>query len=597
MAEFSLFRYHSYSLLIRICRLTSLLKSILITLLFSSNSLYAYPQNGPETTTRYTIKPLVKGKHSMIVTNNRWSTMAAQRILAQGGNAIDAAIAAAFVLGLTEPQSSGIGGGGYSLVYTKHQNKTLAYDGRETAPHSANPDYFLDQNGNLPPLQDIILSTKSIGVPGEVALLYQMHKKHGSLPWKTLLEPAIQLASQGFPMSEHLHTLLKSDASILIKNPDIKSIYFDNDHIMETGKIIKNPAYAASLTIIATHPESFYQGDLAKEMIAYINLTAGTTPFNLNDFSTYQVKIYPALCSSYRKEYNICSVPPSSGGGVTLEELMGIYAFNSHHQDSNNPKWMYQFLEASKLAYADRNQYLADPAFVSQPVKGLLTNGYLKQRSALVTAHALTTPVKPGIPNHAWPHYAPDNSVKPPGTTSIAIVDKEGNAVSMTLTIESEFGSHLFTHGFFLNNELTDFSLTAKDAQGKLIANRIEAGKRPRSSIAPAMVFLNSGSLFALSGSPGGSDIICYVAKNLILMLDMHLMPDKASAAINLCASNIEPVIESDRPFPQLLLLQKRGEKINRKSMASGVTNILRNAKGEWLGAADPRREGLAIGD
>jgi gamma-glutamyltranspeptidase/glutathione hydrolase len=258
---------------------------------------------------------------------------------------------------------------------------------------------------------------------------------------------------------------------------------------------------------------------------------------------------------------------------------------------------MYHFLEASKLAYADRNQYLADPDFVKQPVAGLLDQDYLKSQSQRVGKIPLVTPVTAGTPQGVDSILAPDAEQKPHGTTSLVIVDKDGNAISMTMTIESQFGSHLFTHGFFLNNELTDFSFKPKNDQNKLIANRVEAGKRPRSSITPVLVFDKKGNLIALSGSPGGNYIICYVAKNLILMLDMKMTPNQASAMPNLCALNDDPVIEA---FPllkkQLETLGKMGKVNIQSSLESGVTNIKRDVKGGWVGAADPRREGVAIG-
>lgn len=541
---------------------------------------------------------LANSAHTMVVTNNRWATDAALEILSAGGSAVDAAISAGFVLGLTEPGASGIGGGGYALTYSAKNQQKIAYDGREAAPHSAHSDWFLDQNGKPMDFLLAALSAKSVGVPSEVALFYKMHQDHGKLLWSRLLAPAIRLAKSGYPMSPLLYEILKTEEPFLKNNADVKKIFFSGDKVKPIGDMIYNPAYAETLQRIAKNPKDFYQGKLAKEIIAVINHEANSDLFNLQDFSNYQVKKYAALCTDFRSTYDICSVPPSSSGGVTLQELMGIYAQKYHSHDYQDPKWMYYFLEASKLAYADRNMYLADPDFVKVPVAGLLSKNYWILRSQMIGSTALVTPVSAGLPEGVSQERAPDASVKIPGTTSIAVVDKEGNAVTMTVTIEGPFGSHIFTHGFFLNNELTDFSFVPKNEKGQWIANRVEAGKRPRSSITPAMVFKKNHELYALSGSPGGSEIICYVAKNLILMLDMNMSPEQAAASPNLCALNQPPVIENTiAPFPAIQPLQEMGEKIERKNLRSGATNILRQPDGGWLGSADPRREGVAEGE
>lgn len=576
--------------------MTTYKMNLFFLLLLISTQLYA--RSGPEEKSDYQIKPLVVGQHSMVVTNNKWATKAAQSMLNKGGNAFDAAIAAGFVLGLTEPQSSGIGGGGYALTYSQKNHQLLAYDGRETAPHSANHNWFLDKDGKTAKIQDVILSPKSIGVPSEVALFYKLHKEKGKLPWNTLLQPAITLATDGFPMSARLHKLLFTDRDILAKDANIRGVYFNGKNIKDVGQIIKNPAYAKTLRNIARNPQDFYRGRLAKEIIHDINAFASKELYSSNDFINYHIIVHPAVCSDYRNTYHICSVPPSASGGVTTQELLGIYSNRYHTKNYHDSQWMYYFLEASKLAFADRNQYLADPAFVKQPTQGLLNIDYIKSRSLLIQDNALKTPVSAGIPYGVDSLYAPDKSEKIPGTTSIAIADKDGNAISMTVTIESQFGSHIFTHGFFLNNELTDFSFTYKDGNGKLTANRIEPGKRPRSSMSPTMVFNKEHQLYAITGSPGGSEIICYVAKNLILMLDMGMKPNIASSTANLCATNTNPAIESFmKPVPAIPFLLNKGEMITRRPMVSGITNILHRPGGGWYGAADPRREGVAHGE
>lgn len=553
----------------------------------------------PEVATGTQAKPLVFGKNSMIITNNPWASQAAQQILKDGGNATDAAIAAAFVLGLTEPQSSGIGGGGYAITYTKNQKKITAFDGRETAPQAANQNWFLDDKQQAMSFESAMLSPQSVGVPSEVALLYKMHQQNGKLAWDKLLAPAIKLAKSGFPMSPRLYGLLVSDQDILKNNPEVKAIYFDkNGAVKSIGTTIYNSDYATTLTLIAKSPHNFYSGKIAENIVKIINNHAGKSLYQISDLTNYQVLTYSGLCSDYRGKYNICSVLPSSSGGVTVQQLMQIYAHNYTGSNPQDINWMYNFLEASKLAFADRNQYLADPKFVTQPVAGMLDESYIATRAKLVNqSQALITPVSAGTPAGIDSKYAPDTSPKPHGTTSISIVDRNGNAVSMTVTVEHQFGSHLFTNGFFLNNELTDFSLTPITKQGQLIANRVEANKRPRSSIAPTMVFDKQGNLQVVTGSPGGSQIICYVAKNLIQILDQGQTAQQASGSGNLCATNNIPQIEKNSSLSGLSMgLNKYNESYVFSEMVSGETNIVKTADG-WSGAADPRREGVAIGN
>jgi gamma-glutamyltranspeptidase/glutathione hydrolase len=533
----------------------------------------------------------------MVVTNNPWASKAAQRLLDKGGNAIDAAIAAAFVLGLTEPQSSGIGGGGYALTYHATNKQLTAYDGRESAPHSATPGLFLDENGQLIPFKKTMLSPESIGVPGEIALLYKLHQKDGRLPWNTTIQPAIELATQGFPMSPRLHHLLTEDQSILIKDPIIKHIYFNkNRQVKSCNTLIKNPEYAKTLASIVKNPREFYTGKIAKDIIKKINHTAHKTLYRATDFSRYQPIIGNALCHKYRA-YMLCSTPFSSGG-VSLLELMSLYAAAYAETNTQNPTWMYYFLEASKLAYADRNQYIADPTFIKVPFQGLLAEDYLQSRSQLIQKNkAMRTPVKAGTPKEIRAQYAPDIYSTTYGTTSLAIVDKDDNAISMTLSIEHQFGSHIFVHGFFLNNELTDFSPLPTNNQGLAVANRVEAFKRPRSAIAPAFVFDPTGKLFAISGSPGGAQIICYIAKNLIQILDFNQNAKDSCASGNLCSLNTNPEVEVNSNLIKYIpKLTRTGERILLSRLLSGVVVIKRSNNNAWEGAADPRREGMSIG-
>lgn len=571
-----------------------ILYSALISVSFGVNYSYA---DTVDTQSPLVQQKLATGKNSMVVTNNPWASKAANQILQMGGNATDASIAAALVLSLTEPQSSGIGGGGYALSY--NNGKLKSYDGREVAPLSANPSWFLHADGTPMDFRSAWLSPKSAGIPGEVAMLYKLHQDSGKLAWSKLLAPAIKLATDGFPMSPILYSELNDEKNILEGDPSIRAVYFNlNGSVKNIGQIIKNPEFANTLTLIAKDPQAFYRGKIAKDIVDKVNSRAGTNIYSLDDLKSYKALSHEPLCNKYRDKYTICSVPPSTAGGVTSQELMQLFANKYNESNVNDPRWTYTFLEASKLAYADRNQYLADPAFVKLPVAGLLDSKYLANRSSLIGESSLATPVAAGVPAGIDPRYAPDVSPKPHGTTSLSIVDKDGNAVSMTVTVESPFGNHLFVDGFFLNNELTDFSFESVTASGKPIANRVEAGKRPRSSISPTIVFDEQNKLHAVAGSPGGSFIICTVARNLILMLDLKQNPYAAAAYPNICAINNNPVVEEKLPIADSITpyLESKGEVVVRKKVFSGEANILR-VNNEWVGGSDPRREGIAIGN
>lgn len=552
----------------------------------------------PEIKSAWTRKPLVHGQHQMIVTNHPLASQAAKKILQKGGNATDASIAAAFVLGVTEPQSSGLGGGGYALTYQRSKHRLMTYDGRERAPNAATPQWFLDKKGQPLGFEKAWLSPKSVGVPGEVAMLYLMHQKEGRLPWEVLLQPAITLAHDGFPMQRRLYTLLSKDQSILVKHKQVRSIYFTSQgQIKSVGAWIKNPALAQVLKQIARHPRSFYRGKIAQDMIKTLNELGEQKLYQPQDFETYTALMKPALCDTYR-HYKICTVPPTAGG-ISVLELLKLYAIKYVGRTFTDEEWVYTFLEVSKLIFADRNRYVADPSLVQPSIMGLLSDHYIRARSQCISSKAIQGEVQPGIlPNIQW-NYAADNQFQRYGTTSLTIVDAEGNAVAMSLSIEHQFGSHIMVDGFFLNNELTDFSFTPKNANGQWIANRVEPGKRPRSAMSPLMVFNSNHQLDVLAASPGGSAIICYVAKNIIQMLDFDWNPARSAASGNLCVIGNQVTLEADSDLTSFgPFLEKRGESIQfSDQLTSGETNIKRDPKGGWWGGADPRREGLAIGD
>lgn len=572
---------------------------LLLTTVCINNTMASAAGIQPEASTGVGKTQLVYGKSQMIVTNSFFATQAAQNILNQGGNAVDAAIAASFVLGLTEPQSSGIGGGGYALTYNAKNKKMFAYDGREVAPKSANPDWFLHENGQPFSFEEAMLSPKSVGVPSLVAFLATLHKDQGKLAWAKLLQPAIDLATNGFPMGHRLHGLLamENDNGTL-NGPEIKSVYFDGNKPKPVNAVVINIDYANTLKQIAKNPNSFYHGAIAGDIVDTLNTVAKQKLYTKTDLTAYKVQRYNGVCAMYRNKYQVCSVPPSTSGGVTALELLKIYSNNYNGNNPDDLNWVYNFAEASKLAYADRNQYLADPKFVKQPIMGLLDDDYIKSRSKLVTDVALNTPVSAGIPAGIDKRYAPDLEPKAHGTTSLVIVDKQGNTVTMTNTVEHQFGSHIFVDGFFLNNELTDFAFIPNGKSGRPVANRVESKKRSRSSITPVIVFDEKRNVYLVTGSPGGSPIICYVAKNIIQVLDFKMNAAAAIASPNLCAVNGPLILEEDSDLASAKSkLSRKGENVEIKPLVSGVTSIMRAESGGWYGAADPRREGVALGN
>ncbi len=552
----------------------------------------------PEPHTGFHAKPLVFDAHQMVVTNNVWATKAALKILAQGGNAIDAAIASAFVLGLTEPQSSGLGGGGFALTYQEKEHQLSAYDGREIAPSSAKPSLFMDAHQNPMPFEVARLSPKAVGIPGEVALLMKLHQQEGHLKWRVLLKPAIDLAEQGFPLSRRLRYLLIKNQDDLLKNRDVKRIYFKpNGAVKALGETIQNVAYAKTLTLLAQDPSAFYQGAIASDVVSTVNKKAQQDFMRLQDFHDYRVIKDQALCGDFRIN-TVCTTPFGSGG-VSVLQLLGIYAKVSNDIHALDAHWMHEFLEASQLTYADRNQYVADGLLMEIPLKALITPEYLETRMQLIRKTAQPLPVMPGNPMNVQSTHASDERARRHGTTSLAIVDAKGNAISMTLTIEHEFGSHLWVDGFFLNNELTDFSFVPRDAEGRDVLNQVTPLKRPRSAIAPIMIFDEDHHLSIITGSPGGAPIICYVAKNIIELIDFKKNPKQSAASGNLCAMNQKPFIESHSELVDFIpALEKRGHRPKVIDLNSGLVTIqrIKKPKPGWWGAADPRREGVALG-
>lgn len=536
----------------------------------------------------------------MVSAANPYAARAGLEILRAGGSAVDAAIAVQLVLNLVEPQSSGIGGGAFLLHWDAKAKELKTYDGRETAPASATPDRFL-VDGKPMPFREAMLSGLSIGVPGLVRLLETVHQRHGRLPWARLFEPAIRLSEKGFDVSPRLHLLLRWQGPTSFVPAARRYFFTDNGTAWPIGFTLRNPAFAATLRRIANEgARGFYEGPVAQAILEAV-ATAPTAPggMTLQDLADYRVKERPPFCFAYRS-YKICGMGPPSSGGPTVAQALKLlepFDLGQGPQAALSPQVLHVIAEAQKLAYADRNRYLADPDFVTIP-DGLLDPGYLAARRALIDPLRAMERAKPGVPpGLAQQSFGRDASIERSGTSHISIIDVDGNAVSMTTTIEGAFGSHNWAAGFLLNNELTDFSFRPTDAQGRPVANAVAPGKRPRSSMAPTIVFNDKGEVVAVLGSPGGSRIILYVIKSLIAMLDWGMDAQAAADLINFGSRGRGFEIELAGPAVWTgLRLKPFGHTIVPALMNSGLHIVVR--RGDVLeGAADSRREGVALGD
>jgi gamma-glutamyltranspeptidase / glutathione hydrolase len=556
----------------------------------------------PEASSVWTDKVAVRSRHFMVATANPLATEAGYEILREGGNAADAAVAAQLVLGLVEPQSSGLGGGAFLLYRDAKEGRLVAYDGRETAPAAARPDRFLDADGRPLAFYDAVIGGRSVGVPGTMRLLETVHRRHGRLPWKRLFEPAIALAERGFAISPRLHALLAAEKHWV--QPRARAYFLTADGAPRpVGALLKNPAYAHTLrTLAARGADALYTGPIADDIVR----TADHAPAHPGDLTTrdlagYRVVAREPVCGGYRG-YRVCGVPPPSSGGIAVAQILGMLEPYDVASMGVESFWSVHFItEAERLAFADRDAWIADPAYVSPP-PGLLGARYLHRRSMLISALSSIGHALPGDPRRAIARPAEIGwgigaAAEFPSTSQLSIVDREGNAVSMTTTIEDAFGSRLMTEGgFLLNNELTDFSF-APVVDGKPVANRVEAGKRPRSSMSPTIVFDHHGRLFAVLGSAGGSLIINDVAKTLIGIIDWHLDPQAAIALPNFGSRNGPTELEKDTSVVALEpRLRAMGHPTRIIVDPSGLQAIVHTATG-WIGGADPRREGVVKGE
>ncbi len=557
-------------------------------------------------------------RQEAVAAANPLATEAGARILRAGGSAIDATVAVQMVLALVEPQSSGIGGGAFLM---HHDGKRLqAFDGRETAPASAGPDLFLAANGNPMPFKEAVVGGRSVGVPGAVRMLSMAHQQHGRLPWAQLIQPAIDLAERGFAISPRLHQLLAKDET-LKEDPVARAYFFAPDgEPYPVGHRLRNPELAYVLREIAIKgPHALHSGAIAEAIVRKVR-THPTNPGGMTaqDLASYQAKERSSLCfdlASTGRMLSVCGFPPPSSGPVAIGQIIGLLEraqgrASPWRNEGIDTEWLHRYAEASRLAFADRAKYVADPDFVDPPAGGwtsLLQPAYLDQRAALISATRMPA-VQAGDPGKLTSAYAPMPEQPEHGTSHISVVDQYGNAVSMTTTIESGFGARIMVNtdgtrsgGFLLNNELTDFSFTPTDEQGKPIANRVEPGKRPRSSMAPIMVFdKNSGELLMSLGSPGGAFIIHYVAKVLMGTQWWGLPPQAAIDLPNAGTTGGPLVLEAERYTADAVkTIEAKGHKVVQVPLTSGLQALQRGRKDRqlvWLGGADPRREGDVMG-
>ncbi len=558
----------------------------------------AYTQPAPEPSSGYSTKHAVEAKHFMLAAAHPLAVDAGYRILQRGGGAIDAAIAVQMVLNLVEPQSSGIGGGAFILHYSAADAKLTSYDGRETAPAAARADRFIGADDKPLAFLDAVVGGKSIGTPGVLRALELAHAKYGKLPWAGLFQPAIRLATEGYPLSPRLHHLL-SVVRLPGRNQAMRRMYYrEDDTPKPAGTLLRNPALADSLRRIAAQgADAFYHGDIARDVVRAAAQAPKPGDLSEQDLASYRAREREPVCAPYR-EWKVCGMAPPSSGGVAVLQVLGLLQRIAPQRLATAPVHAAHLVaESERLAYADRARYLADADFVAVPVAGLLAPAYLDQRAALVRADHAMGRALPGTPPEAPPTaLADDASPELPSTSHMSIVDAEGNAVAMTSSIEFAFGSQQMVDGFLLNNQLTDFSFVAEQ-DGNPVANRVEPGKRPRSSMAPTMVFDRAGALVLILGSAGGSAIIDHVVKTLVGALDWKLDIQQAIDLPNFGNRNGPTELERGTAAAQWAApLRALGHEVRLIDMNSGVHAIERTHDG-WRGGADPRREGVVMGD
>ena len=563
-------------------------RSLLVLLLVFSVSIAAEDEESP-----------VSGDEFMASTANPQATEVASDILKRGGSAIDAAIAVQMVLTLVEPEASGIGGGAFALYWDQQKRRLHSFDGRETAPAAVSPELFIE-DGEPMDWWQALAGGRAVGVPGVVPMLEMMHKRFGRLPWAELFEPAIKLAEDGFVVTRSLaEGVAEKINPALGKYEDAKEYFWPGGEPLKAGQVQRNPQLAESLRLIAKRgSRGLLEGSLAEEMVAKVQGATGNPgELSLNDLERYQAKERRSVCSSYR-QYRVCGMGPPSSGGVTVLQILGLlenFELKNHYALSASAIHIYT--QAARLAYADRNRYLADSDFVDVPVRGLLDKNYLKKRAKLINYERDMGMAEAGSPPGAPRARIESSSPARPSTSHFSIIDSEGSAISMTSSIEMAFGSTLMAGGFLLNNQLTDFSFTP-EVGGEKVANRVEAGKRPRSSMAPMMVFNRQGKLVYIIGSPGGSRIINYVARTLVALIDWGMDIQQAVNLPLYMNRNGVTEVETGREMgPVATTLESMGHEVKFTAFNSGLYGISIAEDGTLYGGADHRREGVAMGE
>ena len=541
-------------------------------------------------------------KKFMVAAANPLATEAGLEILRKGGNAIDAMVTTQLILNLVEPQSSGIGGGAFLVFFDAKAGRLTTFDGRETAPAAADPTLFLDEAGDPLAFYDAVVGGRSVGTPGTLRLLFDTHARFGALDWKSVVEPAIDLAKAGFEVSPRLSQSIAGDADRLKRFAGTRDYFFDaGGEPLQPGTLLKNEAFARTLQTIADEGAAgFYDGPLAEAIVATVQNAEGNPGrLALSDLANYRIVEREPVCITYRVQ-EVCGMGPPSSGALTVGQILGlIEPFDIKALGPQNPQAWRLIGDASRLAFADRGRYMADIDFVPMPLKGLLDKDYLASRAELLKGERALAEdqVQPGSP--PWDHAmlrGDDMAAELPSTSHFSIVDAAGNVVSMTTTIENGFGSRLMVEGFLLNNELTDFSFATHDDDGRTIANAVAPGKRPRPSMAPTIVMRDGKPVLAI-GSPGGSQIIGYVAQALIAILDWDMNVQQAVALPHLVNRFGTFEIEAGTSATQQsAALREIGFEIKEGDLNSGIHAIAITSDG-LEGGADPRREGVAAGE
>mgnify|MGYP003665533296 FL=1 len=578
---------------------------ISISLGFNVQAEQASDSVAPEFSTNPTIVPsntskTVLANKFIAVTAHPLATQAAFDVLENGGSAVDAMVAVQTVLGLVEPQSSGLGGGAFVLYYDAKQKKLSTFDARETAPLKASPELFMSDDTTPMQFFEAVVGGRSVGTPGTVKLLWEMHKLYGKDSWAELLVPAMKLATDGFSVSQRMAVSIARDQGRLDLDSEAAAYFYPKGQALQAGSLLKNKAYAQTLQALSKQGgDHFYQSDISKAIINKVQHSTNKGYLSQEDFHAYKLIQRDAVCMEYHA-FDVCGMGPPSSGSISVNQILGIVEnFDLSKRAHNSPLTWQLISEASRLAFADRGQYIADPDFFEVP-NGLLNKNYLASRSELIKTGQANSNISYGIPPDLKQHNLESgNSPEQESTTHFVIVDNKGNIVSMTSTIENAFGSRLMVKGFLLNNELTDFSFLPKD-NGQLVANSVEAGKRPRSSMAPTIVFRSNAKgekvPYLALGSPGGSRIINFVANSLIRVLDWNVDLQSAFDSPHIINRFGRMELEQDTSITKWSKdFQEMGYPSSEQDINSGLHGVIFKENG-MLGAADKRREGSVKG-